>query len=373
MAQVIQHDKGQQADAKDPMPLLGIDHVEFWVGNAKQAAYYYAHAFGFKPVAYSGLETGVRDRASYVLQQGRIRLVFTGGLSSDSPMAEHHRKHGDGVKVIAVAVPDVDHAWAHAIEHGATGLEEPHDVTDDNGRARLATIAAYGETLHTFVDRSQYNGPFLPGYQAREAGTDSGMLFGIDHIVGNVEHMEEWVEYYERVFGMREMIHFSDKDISTEYSALMSKVVADGRGVVKFPINEPATGKRKSQIEEYLEYYEGPGAQHIAVSTRDIVGTVSALRERGVEFLTIPDAYYDEVPSRVPEVTEQIDDLRRQGILVDHDDEGYLLQIFTKPVGDRPTVFFEVIERHGARGFGDGNFKALFEAIEREQELRGNL
>ncbi|HYZ29281.1 MAG TPA: 4-hydroxyphenylpyruvate dioxygenase [Thermoleophilaceae bacterium] len=372
MAQLIEHDKGQ-ADVKDPMPLLGIDHVEFYVGNAKQAAYYYAHAFGFQQVAYSGLETGVRDRASYVLQQGRIRLVFTGGLSSDSPMAEHQRKHGDGVKVIAVAVPDVDRAWAHAIEHGAKGLEQPHDIADDNGHVRLATIATYGETLHTFVDRSAYKGAFLPGYQAREAGADSGMLFGIDHIVGNVEHMEEWVEYYERVFAMREMIHFSDKDISTEYSALMSKVVADGRGIVKFPINEPATGKRKSQIEEYLEYYEGPGAQHIAVSTRDIVGTVASMRERGVEFLSIPDAYYDEVPSRVPEVTEQLDDLRRQGILVDHDDEGYLLQIFTKPVGDRPTVFFEVIERHGARGFGDGNFKALFEAIEREQELRGNL
>jgi 4-hydroxyphenylpyruvate dioxygenase len=373
MSQVIEHDKGQQADAKDPMPLLGIDHVEFYVGNAKQAAYYYAHAFGFRQVAYSGLETGVRDRASYVLQQGRIRLVFTGSLSSDSPMAEHQHKHGDGVKVIAVAVPDVDHAWAHAIDHGAKGLEGPHDTFDENGRVRLATIATYGETLHTFVDRSAYNGAFLPGYQAREAGADSGMLFGIDHIVGNVEHMEEWVQYYERVFAMREMIHFSDKDIGTEYSALMSKVVADGRGIVKFPINEPATGKRKSQIEEYLEYYEGPGAQHIAVSTRDIVGTVASLRQRGVEFLSIPDAYYDEVPSRVPEVTEQIDDLRKQGILVDHDDEGYLLQIFTKPVGDRPTVFFEVIERHGARGFGDGNFKALFEAIEREQELRGNL
>jgi 4-hydroxyphenylpyruvate dioxygenase len=362
-----------QEDVKDPMPLLGIDHVELFVGNAKQAAYYYVHAFGFKEVAYSGLETGMRDRASHVLQQGRIRLVLTGGLSSDTAMAEHQRKHGDGVKVIAVAVPDVDHAWAHAIEHGATAIQEPHDVSDDNGRVRLATIATYGETLHTFVDRTQYKGVFMPGYDARDIGADSAMLFGIDHIVGNVEHMDEWVSYYERVFGMREMIHFSDKDISTEYSALMSKVVADGRGVVKFPINEPATGKRKSQIEEYLEYYEGPGAQHIAVSTRDIVATVAQMRERGVEFLTIPDAYYDEVPSRVPEVTEQLDDLRRQGILVDHDDEGYLLQIFTKPVGDRPTVFFEVIERHGARGFGDGNFKALFQAIEREQALRGNL
>jgi 4-hydroxyphenylpyruvate dioxygenase len=324
-------------------------------------------------VAYSGLETGVRDRASHVVQQGRIRLVLTGALESGSPIAAHHRKHGDGVKVIAVSVPDVDHAWAHATEHGAKAIHEPHDLSDEHGTVRMATIATYGETLHTFVDRSQYDGPFLPGFAERSIGSDSHMLFGIDHVVGNVESMEEWVEYYERVFGMREMIHFSDEDISTEYSALMSKVVADGRGVVKFPINEPAEGKRKSQIEEYLEYYEGAGAQHIAVSTRDIVATVASMRERGVEFLTIPPAYYDEVPARVPEVADQLDDLREQGILVDRDDEGYLLQIFTKPVGDRPTVFFEVIERHGARGFGDGNFKALFEAIEREQALRGNL
>jgi len=372
MTQLIEASE-QKVDQKDPMPLLGIDHVEFWVGNAKQAAYYYMHAFGFKQVAYAGLETGLRDRASYVLQQGRIRMVLTGALASSSPMAAHQRKHGDGVKVIAVAVPDVDRAWKHALEHGADGLEEPHDLSDEHGSVRLATISTYGETLHTFVDRSNYKGAFMPGYDARDVGADGGMLYGIDHIVGNVEHMEEWVDYYERVFAMREMIHFSDQDISTEYSALMSKVVADGRGVVKFPINEPATGKRKSQIEEYLEYYEGPGAQHIAVSTRDIVATVAAMRERGVEFLSIPDAYYEEVPSRVPQVTEQLDDLREQGILVDHDDEGYLLQIFTKPVGDRPTVFFEVIERHGARGFGDGNFKALFEAIEREQALRGNL
>jgi 4-hydroxyphenylpyruvate dioxygenase len=372
MAQIIEATT-EQDDGRDPMPLLGIDHVELFVGNAKQAAYYYVHAFGFREVAYSGLETGVRDRASHVMQQGRIRIVLTGGLGSDSPIAAHHHKHGDGVKVIAVSVPDVDRAWAHAMAHGAAGIEEPHELSDDHGSARLATIATYGETLHTFVDRSNYKGAFLPGYAERSTGADNEMLFGIDHVVGNVEHMDEWVEYYERVFGMREMIHFSDSDISTEYSALMSKVVADGRGVVKFPINEPAEGKRKSQIEEYLEYYEGPGAQHIAVSTRDIVATVAEMRSRGVEFLTIPPAYYDEVPSRVPEVVSQLDDLRKQGILVDHDDEGYLLQIFTKPVGDRPTVFFEVIERHGARGFGEGNFKALFEAIEREQALRGNL
>jgi len=363
----------QDQTVRDPMPLLGIDHVELFVGNAKQAAYYYVHAFGFQEVAYAGLETGLRDRASHVLQQGRIRLVLTGALASDSPIALHQHKHGDGVKVIAVAVPDVDHAWEHAIAHGAAGVEEPHAITDEHGTVRLATIETYGETLHTFVERGDYSGPFLPGFAARSHAADSGMLFGVDHVVGNVEHMDEWVSYYEGVFGMREMMHFSDSDISTEYSALMSKVVADGRGVVKFPINEPAEGKRKSQIEEYLEYYEGPGAQHIAVSTRDIVGTVTELRRRGVEFLTIPPSYYDEVPTRVPDVADRLADLREQGILVDRDDEGYLLQIFTKPVGDRPTVFFEVIERHGARGFGDGNFKALFEAIEREQELRGNL
>lgn len=359
---------------QDYMPLNGIDHVELFVGNAKQAAFFYTRAFGFKLVAYSGLETGVRDRASFVVQQGRIRLVLTGALHSDSPIAEHHRHHGDGVKVIALSVPDVDHAWKEATTRGATGVVEPHDATDEHGTVRLATIKTYGDTLHTFVSRADYSGAFLPGYEAREdATTDTGMLLAIDHIVGNVEHMDPWVKFYEDVFNMKEMIHFTDNDISTEYSALMSKVVADGKGVVKFPINEPAEGKRKSQIEEYLEFYEGPGAQHIAVATRDIVGTVQELRRRGVEFLDIPEAYYDEVPDRVPEVAPQLDDLRKQGILVDRDDEGYLLQIFTKPVGDRPTVFFEVIERHGARGFGDGNFKALFEALEREQDRRGNL
>ena len=359
--------------AEDFMPLNGIDHVELFVGNALQAAYYYVHAFGFREVAYSGLETGVRDRASHVLRQGRIRLVLTGALHSDHEIAAHHHKHGDGVRVIALNVNDVDHAFREATQRGAEAVREPYELSDDDGTVRLATIRTYGDTLHTFVDRSDYRGPFLPGYAARERGEDSGMLLTIDHIVGNVEHMEEWVSYYEDVFGMREMLHFSDEDISTEYSALMSKVVADGKGVVKFPINEPAEGKRKSQIEEYLEYYEGAGAQHIAVATRDIVGTVAEMRRRGVEFITIPPAYYEDVPVRVPEVAGQITELREQGILVDRDDEGYLLQIFTKPVGDRPTVFFEVIERHGARGFGDGNFKALFEAIEREQALRGNL
>jgi 4-hydroxyphenylpyruvate dioxygenase len=360
----------------DFMPLNGIHHVELFVGNALQAAYFYAHAFGFRRVAYKGLETGTRDLVSHVLQQGRIRLVLTGALASDSPIAAHQHRHGDGVKVIALSVPSVEHAYREATTRGAIGVEEPHDVADAHGTVKLATIQTYGETLHTFIERVDYDGPFLPGYEPIEDGTaDSGMLLAIDHIVGNVElgSMERWVKYYEDVFGMTEMIHFSDEDISTEYSALMSKVVSDGKGLVKFPINEPAEGKRKSQIDEYLEFYEGPGAQHIAVATRDIVGTVAEMRRRGVEFLTIPPAYYEDVPTRVPEVAEQLADLREQGILVDRDDQGYLLQIFTKPVGDRPTIFFEVIERHGARGFGDGNFKALFEAIEREQERRGNL
>jgi 4-hydroxyphenylpyruvate dioxygenase len=359
--------------AVDQMPLNGIDHVEFFVGNAKQAAFYFCQAFGFHEVAYAGLETGVRDRTSHVLRQGRITLVLTGALGSSSPIAAHQHKHGDGVKVIALSVPDVEHAYAHALEKGATGVVEPHEAADASGTVRLASIATYGETLHTFVDRSGYQGAFLPGFVAREDATPDAGLLTIDHIVGNVEHMDEWVSYYEEVFGMREMLHFSDKDISTEYSALMSKVVADGKGRVKFPINEPAEGKRKSQIDEYLEYYEGAGAQHIAVATRDIVKTVEALQARGIEFLKTPDTYYEEVPERIGKIDEDLEDLRRLGILADRDDEGYLLQIFTKPIGDRPTMFLEVIERHGARGFGDGNFKALFEAIEREQALRGNL
>jgi 4-hydroxyphenylpyruvate dioxygenase len=358
--------------ATDPMPLNGIDHVELWVGNAKQAAFFYQRAFGFRVTAYAGLETGLRDRTSYVLEQGRIRLVITGALHSDSPIATHQHKHGDGVKVIALSVPDVDYAFKHATDMGAIGVEAPHDA----GGARLASIETYGETLHVFVDRSKYDGVFLPGYEPVEsAAPEEERLLAIDHIVGNVElgAMNDWVHYYERVFGMTEMIHFSDEAISTEYSALMSKVVTDGNGRVKFPINEPAEGKRKSQIDEFLEFYGGPGAQHLAVATRDIVRTVTELQARGVEFLNIPDSYYDEVPERIGEIEESLDDLRRLGILVDRDDEGYMLQIFTKPIGDRPTMFFEVIERHGARGFGEGNFKALFEAIEREQELRGNL
>jgi 4-hydroxyphenylpyruvate dioxygenase len=362
----------------DAMPVHGIDHLELFVGNAAQAAYYYTRAFGFTETAYRGLETGSRDRVSHVLEQGRIRLVLTGSLTGDDEIGEHHKRHGDGVWSIALSVPDVAAAYEHAIAHGARGLETPHELTDEHGTVRLASIETYGETRHVFVERAGYGGAFLPGFAptgARPAEGPDGLLVGIDHVVGNVElgHMDEWVHYYERVFGMTEMIHFSDEEISTEYSALMSKVVTDGSGRIKFPINEPAQGKRKSQIEEYLDFYRGAGVQHIAVSTTDIVRTVDELSARGVQFLPIPESYYAEVPERIGQIDEDVADLRRLGILVDRDDEGYLLQIFTQPVGDRPTVFFEVIERHGARGFGDGNFKALFEALEREQERRGNL
>ncbi len=359
----------------DFMPLHGIDHVELYVGNALQSAYFYVHALGFREVAYAGLETGIRDRTSHVLAQGRIRIVLTGALTPDHEIGRHAAAHGDGVKVIALSVPDVDHAYREATTRGARGVREPWQESDEHGTIHFATIATYGDTLHTFVDRSAYRGPFVPGYTARDRSAGDTGLLAIDHIVGNVElgEMETWVKYYEDVFGMTEMLHFTDEAISTEYSALMSKVVTSGNGRVKFPINEPAEGKRKSQIDEYLEFYGGAGAQHIAVATRDIVRTVTELRERGIEFLTVPDTYYDDVPERIGEIKESLEDLRRLGILVDRDDEGYMLQIFTKPIGDRPTMFLEVIERHGARGFGEGNFKALFEAIEREQELRGNL
>ncbi|HSC92139.1 MAG TPA: 4-hydroxyphenylpyruvate dioxygenase [Gaiellaceae bacterium] len=361
----------------DFMPLDGWDHVELWVGNAKQAAYYYEHAFGFRRTAYAGPETGVRDRASYVLEQNDIRLVLSSGLRRDSPIGEFACLHGDGVKDIALRVPDARVAYREAVQRGARGIAEPHWVEDEWGKVELASIATYGDVVHTFVNRSEYEGAYLPGYAAQEApdaGGDVGLL-AIDHIVGNVElgRMEHWVEFYERVFGMTEMIHFSDEDISTEYSALMSKVMTDGQGKIKFPINEPAEGKRKSQIEEYLEFNHGPGSQHVAMTTSNIVETVEALQRRGVVFLSTPEAYYDETPDRVGEIDESWDDLRRLRILADRDDDGYLLQIFTKTAQDRPTLFFEVIERHGARGFGDGNFKALFEAIEREQALRGNL
>jgi 4-hydroxyphenylpyruvate dioxygenase len=365
------------AAGEDLMPLHGIDHVELYVGNAAQAAYFYVNALGFTEVAYAGLETGLRDRVSHVLEQGRIRLVLTGALTPGHAIGAHQARHGDGVRVIALSVPDAAHAYRTAVARGARGVRPPWEAADEHGTVRLATIAAYGDTQHTFVERHDYHGAFLPGYAARTVAPPAGDcgLLAIDHIVGNVElgEMQTWVSFYEDVFGMTEMLHFSDEAISTEYSALMSKVVSSGNGRIKFPINEPAEGKRKSQIDEYLEFYGGAGAQHVAVATRDIVRTVEELQRRGIAFLRTPDAYYDDVPERVGDIAEDLADLRRLGILVDRDDEGYLLQVFTKPVGDRPTMFFEVIERHGARSFGEGNFKALFEAIEREQALRGNL
>ena len=366
------------SDRRDFMPLHGIDHIELWVGNAAQAAYLFTHAFGFAEVAYAGLETGLRDRVSHVLQQGRIRLVLTGTLAVGTEIAAHQHAHGDGVKVVALSVPDVDAAYREALARGADGLAEPFELRDGDGSVRIAEIAAYGDTVHRFVERADYAGAFLPGFVAvAHAGDASqpGLLAGIDHVVANVElgAMDRWVKFYEDVFGMTELIHFTDEAISTEYSALMSKVVTNGDGRVKFPINEPAEGARKSQIDEYLEFYGGPGVQHVAVSTTDIVGTVEALQARGVSFLRTPQSYYEGLPGRVGEIDQSLEDLRRLGILVDRDDEGYLLQIFTKPLGDRPTIFLEIIERHGARGFGEGNFKALFEAIEREQALRGNL
>jgi 4-hydroxyphenylpyruvate dioxygenase len=347
----------------DFMPLDGWDHVELWVGNAKQAAYFYEHAFGFTRTAYAGPETGVRDRASYVLEQGEIRLVITTALREDHEIARHHARHGDGVRDIALIVPDATEAYRQAVQRGARAVREPTRIEDDDGVVELAAIATYGDTIHTFVDRSE-NG------SARGAG-----LLSIDHIVGNVElgRMDQWVEFYERVFGMTNILHFGDDQIQTEYSALMSKVMSDGAGKIKFPINEPAEGKRKSQIEEYLEFYNGAGAQHIALASENIVETVTDLKSRGVAFLETPDTYYEDAPDRVGEIEEDYGELRDHKILVDRDDDGYLLQIFTKTAQDRPTLFFEVIERHGARGFGDGNFKALFEAIEREQALRGNL
>jgi 4-hydroxyphenylpyruvate dioxygenase len=364
--------------AMDFMPLLDWDHVELWVGNAKQSAYFYEHALGFRRTAYAGPETGIRDRASYVLEQGDVRLVLTSALREEHEITRHHSRHGDGVKDIALTVPDATEAYRQAVQRGARAVREPKKLEDEHGAVELSAIATYGDTIHTFVERSGYEGAFLPGFVSvspnGHAGGDAGLL-NIDHIVGNVElgRMDEWVAFYERVFGMTNILHFGDDQIQTEYSALMSKVMSDGEGKIKFPINEPAEGKRKSQIEEYIEFYNGAGAQHIALASGDIVATVEDLKSRGLLFLETPDTYYEDAPERVGEIEEDFTELRRHKILVDRDDDGYLLQIFTKTAQDRPTLFFEVIERHGARGFGDGNFKALFEAIEREQALRGNL
>jgi len=368
----------QNQTQQDTFPILGTDHIEFYVGNARQAAHYYQTAFGFDLVAYRGPETGHRAAVSYVLQQGKIRFVLTGAMGPEHEVAEHVKKHGDGVKVLALWVEDAKQAFETAVARGAKPAFSLQEKTDDHGTIRMAAIHTYGETIHTFVERKDYHGAFMPGFAARETAIEGHSPIGlqyVDHCVGNVElgRMDEWVKFYQDVMGFNLLVTFDDKDISTKYTALMSKVVSNGNGYIKFPINEPADGLKKSQIDEYLEFYRGAGVQHIAVATDDIIHTVDQLRRRGVEFLRVPDTYYDTLSERVGSIKESITELKRLNILVDRDDEGYLLQIFTRPVQDRPTVFFEIIQREGARSFGKGNFKALFEAIEREQELRGNL
>lgn len=362
---------------EDFLPIKGTDHIEFYVGNARQAAYFYQRAFGFELIAYAGPETGIRDRASYVLRQGKITFVFTTSLLPDSDISEHVRKHGDGVKVLALWVDDAKQAYRETTTRGASSDKEPTRLKDEFGEVTLSSIKTYGDTIHTFVERGEYNGPFLPGYKAAKSNfpiEPIGLKY-VDHCVGNVElgHMNNWVKFYEKVMGFNLLITFDDKDISTEYSALMSKVVSSGNGYIKFPINEPAEGKKKSQIDEYLQYYNGPGVQHIAVATDDIIHTVGELKRRGIEFLQVPATYYDDVMDRVGKIEEDLKPLKDLNILIDRDEEGYLLQIFSKPVEDRPTLFFEIIQRKGAKSFGKGNFKALFEAIEREQAVRGNL
>lgn len=361
----------------DFLPLKGTDYIEFYVGNAKQAAHFYKTAFGFQSLAYAGPETGVKDRASYVLVQGKIRLVLTTPLNSAHPINQHILKHGDGVHSLALWVDDAYDAYEQTMSRGARSFMEPVTKTDEYGEVKMSGIHTYGDTVHIFVERSNYTGPFMPGFIQWESAynpTEVGLLY-VDHCVGNVgwNQMNPWVKFYEEVMGFKNILSFDDKDISTEYSALMSKVMSNGNGYVKFPINEPAEGKKKSQVEEYLDFYEGEGVQHIAIATHDIVDTVTKLKARGIEFLTIPDIYYDELLQRVGKIDEDIDPLKKLGILVDRDDEGYLLQIFTKPVEDRPTLFFEIIQRKGAKSFGKGNFKALFESIEIEQAKRGNL
>jgi 4-hydroxyphenylpyruvate dioxygenase len=367
----------QKRATTDFLPIRGTDHLELYVGNAKQAAHYYKTAFGFQDLAYAGPETGVRDRASYVLQQGKIRLVLTTPLKSEHPISEHIKKHGDGVKILALWVDDAYKSYEETTSRGAKSYLEPHTYSDEHGEVKVAGIYTYGETVHLFVERSAYNGPFMPGYKAYQSKyhpSDAGLLY-VDHCVGNVgwNRMNETVKWYEEVMGFANILTFDDKQITTEYSALMSKVMSNGNGYVKFPINEPAEGKKKSQIEEYLDFYEGEGVQHIAVATADIITTVRDLMTRGVEFLDTPNSYYDDLLNRVGNIDEEVEILRELKILVDRDEEGYLLQIFTKPIEDRPTLFFEIIQRKGAKSFGAGNFKALFESIEREQALRGNL
>jgi 4-hydroxyphenylpyruvate dioxygenase len=365
------------ADAKDFLPINGTDYVELYVGNAKQAAHYYKTAFGFQDLAYAGLETGVKDRTSYVLQQGKIRLVLTTPLDPASDISKHLIQHGDGVKVIALWVNDAYDAYHQTRTRGAESFLLPETIEDNDGFIRRAGIKTYGDTVHIFIERKNYNGVFLPGYEKYTTEYNpipTGLKY-IDHMVGNVEmgSMNKWSDFYANVMGFANIVTFDDKDISTEYTALMSKVMTNGNGYIKFPINEPAVGKKKSQVEEYLDFYRGPGCQHIAVATDDIVFTISEMRKRGVEFLYVPGTYYDSVPNRVGNIEEDLMELKKWGIMVDRDEEGYLLQIFTKPVEDRPTLFFEIIQRKGARSFGKGNFQALFESIEAEQERRGTL
>jgi 4-hydroxyphenylpyruvate dioxygenase len=376
--QQVAEQSANQKNQTDFLPLNGTDFVEFYVGNARQSAHYYRSAFGMKLVAYRGPETGTRDRASYLLQQDKIRFVLTTPLQPEGPIADHIKKHGDGVHEIALWVEDADAAYRETTKRGARGILEPTVLQDEQGEVRISAIAAYGDTVHGFVERKNYRGVFFPGFKAVEGEDTVARPVGlkhIDHMVGNVgwNQMDTWVNFYRDVMGFQLYQHFDDNDISTEYSALMSKVMANGNGRVKFPINEPAVGKRKSQIEEYLEFYHGPGVQHIAMATDDIIATVSKMRSQGVDFLRVPTTYYETLEQRAGKIDEPIDKLAELGILVDRDDEGYMLQIFTKPVSDRPTLFFEVIQRKGSRSFGKGNFKALFEAIEREQAIRGNL
>ena len=368
---------GTAATAVDTFPINGTDYVEFYVGNAKQAATYYRAAFGFKLVGYRGPETGTRDRSSYLLEQSKVRFILTSALAPDHPVQEHVTRHGDGVRDIALWVDDARDAFRKAVERGAVPAYEPQSLTDEHGELVVAGIRTYGDTIHSLVERRNYRGLFMPGFRPTDSpyNPPSVGLQYVDHCVGNVElgAMNTWVQFYQDVLGFKNLISFDDKDISTEYSALMSKVVANGNERIKFPINEPAQGKKKSQIDEYLDFYRGPGVQHVAIITHDIVATVTALRDRGIEFLRVPTTYYAELQGRVGKIDEPVERLQELGILVDRDDEGYLLQIFTKPVQDRPTLFYEIIQRKGARSFGKGNFKALFEAIEREQALRGNL
>jgi 4-hydroxyphenylpyruvate dioxygenase len=375
MPQVVQE---MTETAVDFLPLRGVDYLEFLVGNAKQAAYFYRSAFGMRLTAYRGPETGTRDNASYVLEQGQVRFVLTTPLSPDSRAADLIRHHGDGISDIALEVDDAEMAWREATRRGARSVQAPQTLQDQHGEVTISAIATYGDTIHSLIQRRDYRGPFLPGFAVVDGDDPISRPTGlthIDHIVGNVElgRMNEWVRFYEHVMGFHLYQHFDEKDISTEYSALMSKVLAGGHDRIKFPINEPARGRRKSQIDEYLEFYHGPGVQHVALHCRNIIDTVSTLRSRGIEFLRVPAAYYQELITRVGRITEPLESLQELGILVDRDDEGYMLQIFTRPVQDRPTLFFEIIQRKGSRSFGKGNFKALFEAIEREQERRGNL